>query len=189
MTQTNVQLGFVLNVAGNNRCQEKDFNWGWHHFLPLSSRKHSEMWGYRHVYWWIGTMGKQQQFQGNMYWILQNYKFTFMYIHLLLQVCQNGLDILSLLANRLKEDFRHYIQTVLPAVIDRLGNWTLLATAFRLLFFLQIVQPNVYLIFCFIYFCRGWKGFCKRKGRRFYFKIDGMEYSAQPTIGTITASI
>lgn len=38
------------------------------------------------------------------------------------KVCQNGLEVLSLLVNRLKEDFRPYIQTILHAVIDRLGD-------------------------------------------------------------------
>lgn len=37
------------------------------------------------------------------------------------QVCQHGLEILSLIADQMKEDFRPYIQTVLPAVTDRLG--------------------------------------------------------------------
>ena len=39
-------------------------------------------------------------------------------------MCQNGLEILSLLVNRLKEDFRPYIQTILHAVIDRLGRYS-----------------------------------------------------------------
>ena len=39
------------------------------------------------------------------------------------KVCQNGLEVLGLLAERMKEDFRHYIQTVLPPTVDRLGTW------------------------------------------------------------------
>ena len=40
-----------------------------------------------------------------------------------MQVCQNGLEILSLLVVSLREDFRPYIQSMLPAVIDRLGTY------------------------------------------------------------------
>ena len=38
------------------------------------------------------------------------------------KVCQNGLEVLGLLAERMKEAFRHYIQTVLPPTVDRLGT-------------------------------------------------------------------
>ena len=38
-----------------------------------------------------------------------------------IQVCQNGLEILSLFADRMREDFRPYVQTILAATIDRLG--------------------------------------------------------------------
>ncbi|KAL3231252.1 hypothetical protein MRX96_023309 [Rhipicephalus microplus] len=38
------------------------------------------------------------------------------------KVAQNGLEILSILAERLKEDFRPYISTVIPATMDRMGD-------------------------------------------------------------------
>ncbi|KAL1426601.1 hypothetical protein MTO96_018183 [Rhipicephalus appendiculatus] len=38
------------------------------------------------------------------------------------KVAQNGLEILSILAERLKEDFRPYISTVISAAIDRMGD-------------------------------------------------------------------
>lgn len=38
------------------------------------------------------------------------------------KVAQNGLEILSILAERLKEDFRPYISTVVPAAVDRMGD-------------------------------------------------------------------
>ncbi|CAN7983082.1 unnamed protein product, partial [Ixodes hexagonus] len=38
------------------------------------------------------------------------------------KVAQNGLEILSLLAERMKEDFRPYISSVIPAAIDRMGD-------------------------------------------------------------------
>lgn len=38
------------------------------------------------------------------------------------KVAQNGLEILSLLAEKLKEDFRPYISTVIPAAVDRMGD-------------------------------------------------------------------
>lgn len=38
------------------------------------------------------------------------------------KVSQNGIEILAILADRMKEDFRPYISTVLPAAADRLGD-------------------------------------------------------------------
>lgn len=38
------------------------------------------------------------------------------------KVCQNGLDILRLLVEKMRDDFRPFVQTVLPPVIDRLGD-------------------------------------------------------------------
>ncbi|XP_075548307.1 CLIP-associating protein isoform X2 [Dermacentor variabilis] len=38
------------------------------------------------------------------------------------KVAQNGLEILSILAERLKDDFRPYISTVISAAIDRMGD-------------------------------------------------------------------
>ena len=39
-----------------------------------------------------------------------------------LQVSQNGLDVVGLLIERLGRDFRHYVNTVLSAAVDRLGD-------------------------------------------------------------------
>ena len=38
------------------------------------------------------------------------------------QVSQNGLDVCGLLIERLGVSFRHYVNTVLPPTVDRLGD-------------------------------------------------------------------
>lgn len=39
-----------------------------------------------------------------------------------LQVSQNGLEIMGLLVERMKADFRPYFNAVLPDAVDRLGE-------------------------------------------------------------------
>ncbi|KAK3927670.1 CLIP-associating protein, partial [Frankliniella fusca] len=43
-------------------------------------------------------------------------------IHTSAPVCQNGLDAMTYLVDRMGGDFRPYLQTVLPPIIDRLGD-------------------------------------------------------------------
>jgi hypothetical protein len=40
----------------------------------------------------------------------------------LFQVSQNGIDAMTYLVDRMSIDFRPYISTVLPPIIDRLGE-------------------------------------------------------------------
>jgi len=40
----------------------------------------------------------------------------------LFQVSQNGIDAMTYLVDRMAVDFRPYISTVLPPIIDRLGK-------------------------------------------------------------------
>lgn len=41
---------------------------------------------------------------------------------ILFQVSQNGIDAMTYLVDRMAVDFRPYISTVLPPIIDRLGE-------------------------------------------------------------------
>lgn len=43
-------------------------------------------------------------------------------LYICVQVSSNGIEVMTYLADRLGTDFRPYLQTVLPAVIDRLGD-------------------------------------------------------------------
>lgn len=40
----------------------------------------------------------------------------------MLQVVQNGLEVLTFLADRMGHDFKPYISTIIQATIDRLGK-------------------------------------------------------------------
>lgn len=43
-------------------------------------------------------------------------------LHCVVQVSQNGLDIVGYLIDRLGGEFRPYLHTVLTAMLDRLGD-------------------------------------------------------------------
>lgn len=45
-----------------------------------------------------------------------------MYVSFFLQVVQNGLEILTYLADRMGHDFKPYISTIIQPTIDRLGE-------------------------------------------------------------------
>lgn len=54
-----------------------------------------------------------------------------MCVSFFLQVVQNGLEILTYLADRMGHDFKPYISTIIQPTIDRLGEcWTYLFHSF-----------------------------------------------------------
>jgi hypothetical protein len=50
----------------------------------------------------------------------------------LFQVSQNGIDAMTYLVDRMAVDFRPYISTVLPPIIDRLGKSVYVQLALRM---------------------------------------------------------
>lgn len=61
----------------------------------------------------------------------------------MLQVSSNGIEVLTYLIDRLGTDFRHYIQTVLPNVIDRLGDAKDTVREKSQLLILKLLERNV----------------------------------------------
>ena len=101
-------------------------------------------------------------------------------------MCQNGLEILSLLVNRLKEDFRPYIQTILHAVIDRLGRYSPPPHPKKILKLLPVSNSQfLYVLFSnrtrLIFVCAGdSKDSVREKAEDFILKL--MEWSILPQI-------
>lgn len=62
------------------------------------------------------------------------------------QVTLNGLEVMTFLVDRMKEDFRPYLSSVVPSVADRLGGWFMLLV----LLSLQLLQ-SLFLVFLFLF--------------------------------------
>lgn len=59
------------------------------------------------------------------------------------KVCQNGLDAMTYLVDRMGGDFRPYLQTVLPPIIDRLGDSKDMVRSKAQLLLMKILERDV----------------------------------------------